>query len=189
MVQIKKKVTIRTKHEQVEPEISSPIPVSEPKNNIIGKYAIAGVAIAILAVGVYFIFGDNSKEVPVNELQTEIVEQVPIVETTPKGSNEITEGSLEQDEELDVSEKAVAKSPKDNAKEQVPKKEKAAPKNVPIEPSTSTTIPLSETLEQKAKEVIRGNYGNGIERKQKLGDQYAEIQSKVNEMYKNGLID
>ena len=42
--------------------------------------------------------------------------------------------------------------------------------------------------EEKAKEVIRGNYGNGEVRKQKLGDQYSEIQSKVNEMYRNGLV-
>ena len=49
------------------------------------------------------------------------------------------------------------------------------------------TIPTG-TLEEKAKDVIRGNYGNGEIRKQKLGDQYAEIQSKVNEMYRNGLV-
>ena len=51
----------------------------------------------------------------------------------------------------------------------------------------TATIP-SGTLEEKAKDVIRGNYGNGEVRKQKLGDQYAEIQSKVNEMYRNGLV-
>ena len=51
----------------------------------------------------------------------------------------------------------------------------------------TATIP-SGTLEEKAKDVIRGNYGNGEVRKQKLGDQYAEIQGKVNEMYRNGLV-
>ena len=51
----------------------------------------------------------------------------------------------------------------------------------------TATIP-SGTLEEKAKDVIRGNYGNGVVRKQKLGDQYAEIQGKVNEMYRNGLV-
>ena len=52
----------------------------------------------------------------------------------------------------------------------------------------NSSIALSGTLEQKAKEVIRGKYGNGEIRKQKLGDQYSEIQSKVNEMYRNGLV-
>ena len=52
----------------------------------------------------------------------------------------------------------------------------------------NSSIALSGTLEQKVKEVIRGKYGNGEIRKQKLGDQYSEIQSKVNEMYRNGLV-
>lgn len=54
--------------------------------------------------------------------------------------------------------------------------------------TTSQSVTLSGTLEEKAKDVIRGNYGNGAVRKQKLGDQYDEIQSKVNEMYRNGLV-
>lgn len=44
------------------------------------------------------------------------------------------------------------------------------------------------TVEEEAKEVIRGKYGNGDIRKRNLGDRYAEIQSKVNEMYRNGLV-
>lgn len=45
------------------------------------------------------------------------------------------------------------------------------------------------SLEQKAIAVIRGTYGNGLERKQKLGDEYTVIQNKVNEMYRDGLVD
>lgn len=45
---------------------------------------------------------------------------------------------------------------------------------------------ISSSLEQKAKHVIRGDFGNGQVRKDKLGDEYAEIQSKVNEMYRKG---
>lgn len=63
----------------------------------------------------------------------------------------------------------------------------------PTELSKATTtaaqsVTLSGSLEEKAKEVIRGNYGNGEVRKQKLGEQYSEIQSKVNEMYRNGQV-
>lgn len=46
--------------------------------------------------------------------------------------------------------------------------------------------PISGTLEEKAKRVIRGDFGNGQVRKDRLGDEYAEIQSKVNEMYRKG---
>lgn len=49
-----------------------------------------------------------------------------------------------------------------------------------------TFIPGS--IEQKALDVIRGIYGNGQVRKDKLGAEYAEIQKLVNEMYRNGTI-
>lgn len=45
------------------------------------------------------------------------------------------------------------------------------------------------SIEEQAHKVIRGDYGNGLERKQKLGDKYTVIQNKVNEMYRNGLVD
>jgi len=53
--------------------------------------------------------------------------------------------------------------------------------------STTPSVTVSSgTLEQEAKYVIRGNYGNGADRKRALGSEYDAIQSKVNEMYRNG---
>ena len=49
---------------------------------------------------------------------------------------------------------------------------------------TSSVQSINGSLEQKAIAVIRGTYGNGLERKQKLGDEYTVIQNKVNEMYR-----
>lgn len=43
-------------------------------------------------------------------------------------------------------------------------------------------------VEELAREVIRGKYGNGEVRKQQLGDRYAEIQARVNEIYRKGLV-
>ena len=40
----------------------------------------------------------------------------------------------------------------------------------------------SKNIEELAKEVIAGRYGNGEERKQKLGDLYSEVQKRVNEI-------
>ena len=45
---------------------------------------------------------------------------------------------------------------------------------------------LSGTIEENAKRVIRGDFGNGQERKDKLGADYRQIQDKVNEMYRKG---
>lgn len=41
----------------------------------------------------------------------------------------------------------------------------------------------SKSIEELAKEVIDGKYGNGEERKQKLGNLYNEVQAKVNSIY------
>lgn len=40
----------------------------------------------------------------------------------------------------------------------------------------------SDDVEALAKEVIRGNFGNGNQRKELLGEAYSEVQKKVNEM-------
>lgn len=55
-------------------------------------------------------------------------------------------------------------------------------------PSSSTSAPVSGDVEENARRVIRGDFGNGQERKDKLGSSYSEIQGKVNEMYRQGLV-
>ena len=42
------------------------------------------------------------------------------------------------------------------------------------------------TIEEKAMQVWDGIYGNGTERKTKLGSDYRAVQKRVNEMYRNG---
>jgi cytoskeletal protein RodZ len=51
------------------------------------------------------------------------------------------------------------------------------------QPSSTSTSTVSGDVETLAKEVIQGRYGNGDERKQKLGDRYSEIQRRVNKIY------
>lgn len=51
--------------------------------------------------------------------------------------------------------------------------------------SDSTKVNLSEKdVENLANEVIRGNFGNGQTRKDLLGENYAEVQKRVNELMK-----
>lgn len=54
--------------------------------------------------------------------------------------------------------------------------------------SSSTSAPVSGDVEENARRVIRGDFGNGMERRDKLGTSYSEIQGKVNEMYRQGLV-
>lgn len=52
---------------------------------------------------------------------------------------------------------------------------------------TSTSVSTSNSsVEEKAMQVWDGVYGNGTERKSKLGSDYKAIQKRVNEMYRNG---
>lgn len=67
------------------------------------------------------------------------------------------------------------------------------PAQSPKSNATTTKIaaasaPIGEDVVENAKRVIRGDFGNGQERKDKLGSAYSEIQRKVNEMYRQGLI-
>lgn len=48
--------------------------------------------------------------------------------------------------------------------------------------STSTTKPVEKSVDELAREVIAGKYGNGDARKQALGSRYDEVQARVNEI-------
>lgn len=51
-------------------------------------------------------------------------------------------------------------------------------------PSHHTSGTLTGDVEQDAKAVIRGEFGNGDDRKAALGNRYREIQDRVNEIYR-----
>lgn len=55
--------------------------------------------------------------------------------------------------------------------------------NKPQETSTNG----NKTIEELAREVIDGKYGDGEERKKALGDKYSEVQKKVNEILSQNL--
>ena len=174
------------------------------------KGIAAAALVCLLGYGAYSYF--NSSDEKTDDITTEVVEgttdtsnegdskgknndqtvETPEAESADAGNSadgEETASPAQEETSPEVS------SSKDNSKQNVPAKpaEPTKATNQPtktVQPTTPAVQPatLSGTLEEKAREVIRGNYGNGEVRKQKLGDQYAEIQGKVNEMYRNGLV-
>lgn len=50
------------------------------------------------------------------------------------------------------------------------------------QPSTPSSDINNKSVDELAKEVINGKYGNGDERKNALGSRYSEVQAKVNEL-------
>lgn len=89
-------------------------------------------------------------------------------------------------QETDVAAPASGSNPASPTASQ-PVQNKSEVNPAPTKPVTGSSS-ATGAIEEEAKEVIRGKYGNGDVRKRNLGDRYAEIQSKVNEMYRNGQV-
>ena len=64
---------------------------------------------------------------------------------------------------------------------------KVKPKpNITQTTQVSANTSTNNTVEEMAMKVWDGVYGNGTERKSKLGSDYKAVQKRVNEMYRNG---
>ena len=156
MVQLKRKVQLKKK-------------VDIPDSHGPSKKTIAGIAIGgLIALGAigYGIWGNGGDEAKPDYPPVAMVSDT-IAATQKADSTEV---------KTDVEEAQVVEEPK----QEIDSK--------PIQPTQDvqkTSTPVEE-VKAAAISVIRGNYGNNPERRRKLGDRYQEIQSKVNEMYRNG---
>lgn len=203
MVQLKRKVTLKEKHEVASSE-SIPLETrnqqeSENKSKSWLPFLLCGLL--IVGAGIYFLTCNSSGNEKTyasndeNEGKTEIKnedsfipvsddQQIPVVNTT----GVVEDKDIIQNEDVTSAETKKESSMPGNPiienKESSSKSSTDASKTEYVVRAES--IPVSE-IERTAKEVIRGKYGNGRIRKDKLGDQYSEIQSKVNEMYRKGL--
>lgn len=135
------------------------------KNNglLWGFIALLVVAIALIL----FLKNASSKE------DTPIVPTIEVVDSvlTTDSVTEIQD-SIQQEESI-VEETVVANTNGDSVQGQ----------------SASASVNMStESVEQMAWSVIRGNYDNNPIRRQKLGEDYQVIQDKVNELYRKGLV-
>lgn len=199
MVQLKKKVTLKTKRadsdvkQDIQPKNTAH---QEPvKNTGDGNKRNLWIflGIVVLAAIFFFVFVGKDKEISVqtNVAQNPVTAKADSIqpakteETTEEVDStnvEKTDNTLKEEPTKATAEKPSSESnSKQSSKPDVVKEEKKT--------QTSSAKPINGSLEQKAIAVIRGTYGNGLERKQKLGDEYTVIQNKVNEMYRDGLVD
>ena len=167
MVQLKKKVTLKTKiadsdvKQDIQPKNTAP---QEPVNKTGGgnkRNLWVFLGIVVLAAILFFVFvgKDNETSVQTNVAQNPVTAKADSIQPAK------TEETAEKVDSTNV-EKT------DNTLKEEPTK-------------ATAEMPSSESNSA----VIRGTYGNGLERKQKLGDEYTVIQNKVNEMYRDGLVD
>lgn len=182
------------------------------KKSNTGKIVGGIAAAAAIIAGIFFFTNNKESEDCNNNTPTEVIAQ--ITENREEGNEAPaeSEGAPANDIEEPVSENtnespasttpsANPATANDNQVAVQPAKRNPATIAEPAKPAQSkptatqstkpssvATAPVSGDVEENARRVIRGDFGNGQERKDKLGASYSEIQGKVNEMYRHGLV-
>lgn len=178
MVELKKKVTLRTKIPDANTENPvNPTPDGGGSHGGAGKWVAIIVGIILIAAVIYYFTrkdgGESAPEQPETTLVADSTQSAPADSAAGDASGENVE--------------AAAHGGADDA--QQPAEAGTETAVVEVQSGPQQAAVTGGDADSLAREVIRGKYGNGAVRKQRLGDRYAEVQAKVNEMYRNGLVN
>ena len=219
MVQLKRKVTLRTKE---APEVSAPKVegtatkgpgVTPQPSSGGGKWWVAAVVVALLAAGgVYFVRQCGADRTPsvatAGQNDSVVVDSVPAAASPSGGEAAASEGTGEaapaasgnsETTAAPTGETSSAKAGGETHSATSAPTKAASTSGAPASASTkaastsSTSTSASSTaaapaqapkgtVEQIAREVMRGVYGNGQVRKDQLGSRYAKVQRRVNQI-------
>mgnify|MGYP002617750730 CR=1 FL=1 len=187
---IKRKVQLCKKiEEEPQPVVApkpepTPTPTPEPENSKSNKWIWWVVGVIVMCIIGYFLFSKSEKEQPA-QTETEVVEEVSAIEGVDEATDQ-PEGVQDKSNAEEVSEavptEQVAEDAKDEA--QVPVTN-VVPEQT--QPKATESASVSNDVEAEAMKVIRGEYGIGQERKDKLGAKYQPIQNRVNELKRKGV--
>lgn len=182
MVELKRKVTLKTKNSSIEenekPIGQNPIPTNSRKKLIVGLAALIVVVIAG-----FVLFGNNQSTGKSDAIVTD-----SLTKDSVQKDSTLADSLKKENSSVVSNEESNNKETEDIKDEMQSKASVPVDTNVKSQQESNTESSSMGSVEDKAKQVIRGIYGNGPVRKQKLGNDYAEIQGKVNEMYRNGLV-
>lgn len=212
MVQLKRKVTLRTKE---APEVSAPKVegtatkgpgVTPQPSSGGGKWWVAAVVVALLAAGgVYFVRQCGNDRTPsvatAGQNDSVVVDSVPAAASPSGGGAAASEGTGEaapaangnsETTAAPTGETSSAKAGDGaNSAASAPTTAASTSGAPASAPTTATSAPPTAaaaaqapkgTVEQTAREVMRGVYGNGQVRKDQLGSRYAKVQRRVNQI-------
>ena len=202
MVELKKKVTLKTKVAETATQNQQTTQQPNPSSNGKGKKLGVLIVIVVIAVVAFFLLKpDNSgNDVSVSSPATsETVAQNADNDQIQEAEQPISESTSNEESTPVVEEDKSNKEAGDNNKPTTTSEQEGKTQttsettNQTKDVASETTqkkeaIPVGSSIEEKAKLVIRGDFGNGDERKEKLGSEYSAIQNKVNEMYAKGLV-
>jgi hypothetical protein len=159
------------------------------------------LAVVVVGVGIFlFLNKDAASPEQKSTINSDNAVSTSSDQTEPTASPENTLNNQEQEKSVNPStaassDSSVSSSPESNvsaSSNNVTKSNNVESSNsTPSknQSATSTSAPSAITpvgsIDEKVNQVLRGKFGNGLERKRALGDEYAIIQAKVNELYRN----
>lgn len=156
-------------------------PTLEPKEKKNNKWPWIILAIIVIILLIWWLLpGKSTESEPIVEEET--IEEVSTpVENTEEVSDEteIPAGEDAVEENVNNDESSNPSEPVVNTPETT-----IAPSE--LQTTNNTPSVVSNGIEAEALKVIRGEYGIGQERKNKLGNQYEAIQRRVNELKREG---
>lgn len=172
-IKLKHKVQLRKKVEE-----PSPTP-NEPKSKAWLWILLGVIVLGIIGYMLFSKSNDKVAETPEQEIET-------VAEfSVPTDTIAIEDADIEGVAPNDGNEVASTSDTKNSNVVDTP----ATVDNTSTVPSsTQVNKPnVSNDVEAEAMKVIRGDYGIGQERKDKLGSKYLAIQSRVNELKREGI--
>ena len=182
-VQLRRKVDDSKLADKSSIENSTTRPTSDAPKSRKMIWLIIGV-IVLCFLG-YFIFSkpDNDGQKPVVVEDKTEVENISVPSDTTNSKEAVKEGVGETESE-------VVENSNNNVDESTAMVESVKPTETTTIDNAKTSVRttnVSNDVEAEAMKVIRGDYGIGQERKNKLGDKYQTIQNRVNELKREGL--
>ena len=193
MVQLKRKVTLRTKEnsEVSAPKVEGTAPkdpgaAPQPSSGG-GKWWVAAVVVALLAAGgVYFVRQCGDDRTPsvatAGQNDSVVVDSAPAAASPSGGEAAASEGAGKAAPAANGNAETTA-APAGETSSAKAGGETHSAASAPTTAATPAQAPTS-SVEQTAREVMRGVYGNGQVRKDQLGSRYAKVQRRVNQIYR-----
>ncbi len=159
---------------------NTPTPTPQKSKNWI--WILLGV-IVICVIAYLFISksGDKTARTPEQDIETTMSEKSTDTLTNTDETEDVVSQNNHGETANETDNQEVLGSER-------PATQVEAPSNTANTPSAATSATgISNDVETEALKVIRGEYGVGQERKDKLGTKYQTIQSRVNELKREGL--
>lgn len=158
--------------------------VENQKSNLKNWIWIILGAVAVCIIGYFIFFGSGDTVV------TEPAQELEIIEDANVSRDSIPDQESVMGEVCSVNQNDT--SAKDEVLEVEDSYVPATTNNIPnyvtpADVSIDSNVKVSNDIEKEAMKVIRGDYGVGQERKDNLGGMYQTIQSRVNELKREGV--